>query len=628
MPIFLAYLLSLAGSQEQGFAADPKLAKAIALTENAVPISTFVADLAKETGVTLTCDSRIRDDLVVVVTKERPAKTIMQVVANHFDWRWTPTLPGAYKLEPSDDWIRKVREGIPGEMKLDWRRNRERALRYANELSRLDPVATEAKALAVGKAASDEEGGFYRLWEKRNPLAALVARTLGSLTDAQLASLRNRRIVMSTSPKPFQTAMPGSVLNDVAGAVRDFAGFEQRMFAAGLEPKITFDPDAVTEMYFDIHRASGADYVLLGANRQVLYKGSSLVPTAAKTPIPPLPSPIQEAIKAQKTPPDWMLHPEVPLAGYSELATKVAKKLNCDLVSDAYDFYYHFQNDPTGWNNACVLVTSDGWLKVRARRWIIFRSQTIPRHIWAQLGGRLPRNLTLDEKSQLITKLESEQYRSPLLGWLVGDSAFYRFWAATSPSLRRDLLAGQNVNFAQLPSEVHEFLYMQGDSGPGDFFQDFFFDEPEFAEVKPDQAVDGGAISDSDYAGLYPNWVAKDASLNLRSVSIPGVYLPGYKILVSPGMLTLSPADLQQIAAEPEMQGTKPILSETNPMRFRFYIGPRIQVDHHEVDFKLGREVAYDPSTWPKDLVERIRKGVEKRKKEGRADQQIGTVPP
>jgi len=628
VPIIVAYLLSVVGRQQPGLAENPKLGHAFAFTENAVPASTFVADVAKVTGTTLTCDSRIRDDLVLVVTRSRPVRETMQAVASHFDWRWVAVGPDAFKLEPSDEWARKARGGIPGEMAVDWQRARAKAQETASELSKIDLQKVEADAVRIGLAAGEEQGGFYQLIAKCNPVAPLVARTLAGLTDAQFASLRNRRIVMSTSPSPLELPMPAAVQSALPGAVAKLAALNKRMVATHLVQEGAFRAEDVTEVRFDIRRGSSAEYVFLGAGRQILYKASSMIPTPPRATLAPMASNIQDAIKAQKEVPEWDAEPSEPLKGFCQLAAGVAKKLDCDLVGDAYDSYVRFKQDPATWHATSQLTTTEGWLKLRSRRWIILRNQTVPRHVWASLGGAMPANLSLDEKAQFILKLESEQTRSPLVGWLPGDVAFYRFWAAASPTLRAALRAGKRIPLAQLPGEAHEYLYLQDASSSNNWLDEYFFEEPEFEENKPEEAVDNGVPIDTDYAGLYPRWLGPDSSLSLLTGSVPALYLPGIRWLLPPGILTVTPEELRELEEEPAMKGIKPRLVNATPMRFRFSIVPGTTVDRKEVQYRIGEETSFDPSTWPKELVARVKGAMERSRKRGMQDRRINTDPP
>lgn len=618
--VTLSLFLLLTGQSQTAptFDTDPRLAKAIPMAVYAEPLARVVADLSKEIGVPLFTEERLREELVVLVTKPRPARETMQALARHFGWKWSPASSGGYRIEPTETFARRANGGYALEVLPNMRKARAKAAAVVTELQKLTPaeIRKARESMAVPVAEGDSLDAVKE-WVQRakftmqaNPLALPAARTIAALSDDQLLSNVTRRIVFSSDPGPLAVAMTNRVRTEVVNALPIVAEMAAKAHERDPENGFApFAPSQVREVRFEVRDPGAVAITLIGPTRHVLYEDNLVLPRDSQpAPALSLPKPVEDAISQISLPPT---KPNgEPLLRYAQFLGMVAKVTGDDLIADAYDSYLSVvpsdgsqKVEAKRWASRFDVAQAGGWVTFRAKAWPMFRAFTVPRTVLAKLGERDVRLLTLDEKTLFATLLSKEQVRSSLIGWPTDAYRFYRFWAEVSPALRNALLSGESVPLQRLPASVHEYLYEYG--AHGDAFEKVgssLFEEPEFASPSPSGAEPGKV--DRDYAGIFSKWLAPSASLSLRVARIPGIYLDKYKDIVGPSMLT--ELDSGELSEEDFKDFGSTRLGTALAMEFRFYARPGVTYLCREANVEVGRETKLDRLGWPEELVKRI----------------------
>lgn len=613
----LLFLLVSQGQGTPSFVNDPRLDRPVALTACVQPLSQVAERLSKEIETPLQVDAFLREDLVVLVTKPRPARETMDKLAKHFGWRWVPASGGGYRIEPTEEFRRKAKGGQPLESLPQLTEARAFAKALLPKLARLTPAQ-----MAEAKRASrkgDDEGNVDRQMELAftgNPLALPVCRFYADLSDDQLMETFHRRRVISTHPGTFAYGMSDRVRSDAWQAVRSLGDRMAEDYRADPENNLEpFDASKVVEIRFQVSDGVGIDVTLIGPDRARLLDTwiSFQRPLVAKT--DSIPKELEPFIGQAKIASATKLASIEPLLPFASALADIAKKVNLDVICDAYDSYFALtappRLPPKALSARCLLTTEDGWLSCRARHWPGLRSETIPRSVWSRLEGRHPRRLSLNERATLASLIDRRQAQSRLLLWQSEGYSFYRFWAALPANARDRLTKGEALPFSSLPTETHDFLYEATKHGGHSFAG--FLDEHIFREPELGGAFDfAKAEADADYAILFPRWLSSNAALSLKTAELPGIYCEGFEEMLTPSVLA-EVLDKKPSDWDADLLGT-PHLASVQGMRFFFTLAPGLRIERQEVEFAVGKEVPFDPKTWPADLLHHISAAKERAK--------------
>lgn len=89
--LFCAAALFNVGRGQDFTRDDPRLAEKLSFQANCLPFPQALAQMSAKTGVSLTADSSLKDDLVLLQVRERPIGEVMTRLAKHFSLAWERT---------------------------------------------------------------------------------------------------------------------------------------------------------------------------------------------------------------------------------------------------------------------------------------------------------------------------------------------------------------------------------------------------------------------------------------------------------------------------------------------------------------------------------------------------------
>jgi hypothetical protein len=225
MALLAAALLRVSGPAQ--LEDDPRLDQPVTVRAEAEGVGSLLDRLSEELGVTLRASNRLTGDLVVLCAKEKPAREVLTVLAQHFGWTWEKReSDDSYTLTQSDK-ARKEEEQQLEEIilrpylemqaaaraQLDAPKPDEQALR-----ERIDRADSKLAGLVRIDWPEDQRRREKLLDERAwlhaisDPLAAYGARLFSALSREELLALdRDTRLVYSTNPTSLQLPITGEV---------------------------------------------------------------------------------------------------------------------------------------------------------------------------------------------------------------------------------------------------------------------------------------------------------------------------------------------------------------------------------------------------------------------------------
>lgn len=592
----------------------PDLTHAVTLQELAAPAHALCADLGKASGLDLTCDVRIKNDLIVLGVKQRPVGEVMAKIATTFGWEWQPNGKG-YRLVPTPEFLHKAKDGRRQILIRDghrlqalaqerlkegatrdtvaWQKESERIA----ELEENDPFSEKGRAM---RARLEEVTGFAQ--GSSGPMYTMI----GALTDDQLVRIFTERLSFSTDPEPLQMPMPSAVRKSCEECLA----------------KDTFmgdDAKNVKRVSLSLGGGGGMHLRYIDAKGRVFDPPShdQDLPLLADLPHPPLAPALKKALGQREIRATQFT--QEPLSQYAGWLVKVAETANANVVADAYDWYPSTFGAESGsteeWLGKLAPIgftMEGGWIRGRAYDWPRWREEQAPREILTGLSHGFE-SLTLDEKAALVARLTRIQFESPILQLNKPDFYFYHFWDDAPAVMRQALLAGRSVSLSALPpaglalldqgiAQAGELEIFHGTPDEG------FIGEPEFG---PNTQVSESAEFDSepaDFASLYPHYLAPNASLSAVVLQFPALSFGE--------MGFFSPQNFASIVSlEPDPTGVKYIdrlfkrpahVATAQVVQFRFHLAPLPDQKFTYGTLRVGTQSVSSLNDAPADFKKRV----------------------
>lgn len=640
---------------------DPRLAAIHPVHELAVSAKALCADLGKAWGISLTCDERISDDLVILVSKPRSLAELMPKVAGHFQWTWTPEGDG-YRLEPTPAFLQAARDG-----RAKWILGQQQTLRTLarkrlRELDSLNVVALEKEKKSIGNVLEEPQkedltqkqieeddarraGLVERLGEIEqllDPAARIALQATANLSDAQLISLYDRKVVLSTDPGPLEERLPSQASSLFSPWVRKLKEQElemqrrdQQFVSYGLTPTFQQAPAAQAAVLRVILSDNDSVRVsLMTAHHEIVYESVTELPSEEeKEPADGvLPADLKAAITAKypEEPPSkgW----SEPLLPYAQWLTRVSERLKVDLLSDAYDDYYPYDPTESDKERRTYLAgfeprVKDGWLVMRSTTWPQERDEQAPRDLLRKLTDPIEL-IPIDDRAALVSKFTWAQIHSPMVPVQVDDYLFLRAWSATALEIRQALAAGKVLPLLSMPPEY--LAYLREKEGRQGRQLDSFdwgygvFGEPEFGgpnlnrpfisrsdidiETAPTEASKRPVELDGVFASMYPRFLDAASNVRLRSAVVPGLFNAHDRTVMEPMELVHQSPEEETADYNLEAELAK---GELHPaairgLRFEFRVRGDQGIAYQCEEAKFEQRVVSSRPTWPVDLLKRI----------------------
>ncbi|HWP31272.1 MAG TPA: hypothetical protein VNK96_06080 [Fimbriimonadales bacterium] len=253
------------------------LDKPVTIRADVAQIAVVAGELTKQLGISIEISPKLRDELVILYAKERPAKEVLHRLASHFGWEWEKTARG-YRLVqfPSSEAEEKrlLDESLLKRMKT----YQEQAKKELERISKTNKEEIEKKLEEIRKKIDEIENqapegeespeAFRSRWailrplyeeqraleERINPYNRLVYSLIVSLSPQQLLELERRhRLVFSTRPTRAQYAYPPSAQNVVASVLNEIIELqkielaEQQKYIEQRKAQARGDEDVIVE---------------------------------------------------------------------------------------------------------------------------------------------------------------------------------------------------------------------------------------------------------------------------------------------------------------------------------------------------------------------------------------------
>jgi len=573
-------------ASSQGLAADSRLAAPIQVTEFAATAPQLCADISRLAGVPIDCNPQLKDDLVVLVVKSRPAREIMAKIASTFDWEWQPKGAG-YRLEPSPHFQRDAAHGRERDLLRQVRALKKVASQQLAELPKVDEKNPE---------------------ETQSRRVALIA--LRELPEDDLVRLADYRLVLSATPGPLELPMPDSVRSE-ADTLLDI----KRSLVAkegSTSPPRDSSPGFLTHLLVSFSAWGSIEIVYLDdLERATSYRiGLDLVKETPPKPESSLQPVTEDAFRAgsrreiDKT--------KEPLEAFGWCLMDMAQRLSVDVVSDAYDPYLRQDRWEKGKEvftaqEKMPLRTEGGWLVNRAPNWPRLREEQVPRaaiHYFAKDDEQH----TIDDSARMAPQLTLAQLDSPLFPLSQPKYGFYvllNSLSAFSKPGRQTILVGD------LPSAAIDYLCSS--ASPNNPLSEFFdvlhrsfFGEPEFTPLTLSAAlafVPRMPDAFPGFAHTYTRLVARQAQVSIQCETLPSVYDSDRKSICSPSDLS-TPWDPygEEIGFRPAHMK----LASTRAVQIRIPIQDDLSLTFEDSEDVIGADLSPDELTWPPDLVRRL----------------------
>jgi hypothetical protein len=281
------------GLQLTDLSLDPRLQKPIEIRAEAESVGAVIPSIGKRLNVALDASVSIKDDLIILYAKQKPAFEVLQKIAGHFGWEWQKAGEGYKLVQPEKakkDEQAKLDEQLSAPYK-EFQKTCKAALDDAaafsdetltNEIQKaqaqvqaLSKGGTAGEIQSVGdldSPASKAERRLKYLRTLHNPIATLTRKVAAQMSPADLRFLRDHeRIVFSTLPTAWQRPFPEGVESQIAKAITQASAQNEDRRALNFETLRTFTPDDVKTVRVQISaKRSGAERSLSCEPRLVM----------------------------------------------------------------------------------------------------------------------------------------------------------------------------------------------------------------------------------------------------------------------------------------------------------------------------------------------------------------------
>lgn len=156
-----------APSPLRSLAQDERLAKAVTLRCRRRPVADVLTEITRQTGVTISAASEVAEEPVVVYMHDRPAREVMQHLAEHFNYQWrrgTANGETVYELYQDAASRRQEQALHDDDTRRMWDRL-SRLVRHLQQLSNRPPAEVE-QAFKADQAGQME---FVRRYQAASP---------------------------------------------------------------------------------------------------------------------------------------------------------------------------------------------------------------------------------------------------------------------------------------------------------------------------------------------------------------------------------------------------------------------------------------------------------------------------
>jgi len=626
MLAFLATAVVIA----QGLDDDSRLAKPIAITEYAVPAPQVCADLAKLSGVPITCDASLSQDLVVLLVRRRPAKEVMTQLADTFGWKWQKS-EGGYQLQPTPAFVRAARDGRNQILAAEGHELQAKA--------RTD-LASEQSMIAdllAGKLDRFDNVGVDRLAEHLSE--AMLLTQFIDLDDRTLVRMADHRMVFAANPGPLEVPLSNAALKlhrELIAQLKKSQDDPERL-GHGLELPgpipLRMEPGEISNALLIHAGFLSVPYAYLNdQGKGILWSYWFQESWPRKDfDASSLPNRYREAFGQLRDkdiaslPPPTSANPSEPLTTFAHWLAAGAQKFDLDLVADAYDgefdiFKYGQEYAATEYIKQFVSPSADhGWLTNRIRKWPRYREEQIPRALLRYFNQEAPFK-NLDQRAKMASTLTMAQLTSPLRPFQTDEYFAYRLWDFMPPRTRRDLVNGATIPTSRLPSTVLEIVNEEGNrigKPRTGFSLQEAFNEAEFCDhlkqETPFQMFQRGGLRQPtftpvpvDLGAIFPTHLDVGAKMWIQSATIPCIYDSQSGSLSAPGLLARFPNSLDD----------RITLAPTRAIRIHIELQKDAEMVFDLTESTLGRTLKPDHSDWPPDLLSRIAKWDEYKKQD------------
>lgn len=233
---------------------DP-LDKPVTIRADVAQMAVVAEELTKQVGISIEVSPKLRDELVILHVKERPAREVLFHLASHFGLEWEKTTRGYRLVQPPSSEAEEKRlleESILKRMKTF----QEQAKKELERISKANKEEIEKKLEEIQKKIDEIENqalegeespeAFRSRWavlrplyeerraleERLNPYNRLIYSLVVSLSSQQLLELERRhRLVFSTRPTRAQYAYPPSAQNVVTSVLNEIIELQKKELA-------------------------------------------------------------------------------------------------------------------------------------------------------------------------------------------------------------------------------------------------------------------------------------------------------------------------------------------------------------------------------------------------------------
>jgi len=619
----------------QGLASDPRLAKAIGIVELVAPAPKVCADLGRKLGIPIECDPFLKEDLIVLNVRSRPAGEIMAKIASTFDWKWKRRGQG-YRLEASREFIKKANTGRE-HLLLEEDHIRQAACRWALLAYKAPDV--KAMGIALEREATKAPPSniqFEKPYTAENPWSPVALAAFAELNDKDLLRLSKERIVLSNHPGPLELPLGKRALTmarrllsqeqpSVEQTENGVTTFKIEGESNGLT-RIRRGKVATILLEFDDCRGAYVTFLDEGGNK--LFDTSLITVSFLRLDSLSLLSPkVKSAIQSlgREFGTYWSPYADKSAAfDYEELVGsefKLANVLATDVISDAYSAYRRYQllTNSDGWSKFCELAwkptIENGWLVNRSTHWPRFRQEQAPFNLDVFEAATDPSRSIVDRAIFLGGLTDSQTVRA----FARKQAAFYKFYLSLSASIRSKLENGAKIPLATLPASVIRFLYTLDepkDENTWNYEEGMLtrtpFDEPEFGRsssavvslrksfpLRDVAYYPDSDDRDTDFAHLYSSRRASEMYVWVQAAMIPGAIAS--KEELTPLELSESSSEVNDAKDARHLR-----LAHFHSLRFHFGLGKGVAKTYNVYETLPAGPLSDNPEGWPKDLRKRI----------------------
>jgi|GEM_PF-4003299 len=280
MTILLGCALALASAAPQAdLSLDDRLKPPISIEASVKTMKEVLDDLAQRTGVALKVQDDLREDLITLYAKERPAHEVLARIALHFGWEWRKADDG-YTLAQSAESAAQEKRELEQLILEPFQRAKKTAQErlQASTPEALAKLRAELAELQkkIAEMPDDKSEEDYRIWnrlmelsEQVSPGARLEALFLAQMSTRDALDLeRLGKLVYSTHPTALQRPMPSAVTEQLPALVQEIAQFNDVLFddmemPEAPEANRKFDPQAVRAVRAVVRRTGRGFFYLM-----------------------------------------------------------------------------------------------------------------------------------------------------------------------------------------------------------------------------------------------------------------------------------------------------------------------------------------------------------------------------